>query len=38
MKDRIPAVGKAGRMLVTPENGSAPFYATITMADNEVRQ
>ena len=33
MKDRIPAEGKAGRVLITPENGSAPFYATVTMAD-----
>lgn len=33
MKDRIPSPGMAGRVLVTPEDGSAPFYATITMAD-----
>lgn len=33
MNDRIPAEGKAGRVLITPENGSAPFYATVTMAD-----
>lgn len=36
MRDRIPAEGKAGRMLITPENGSAPFYATVTMADEPV--
>lgn len=31
MKDRIPT--KPGRVLLTPEDGSSPFYATITRAD-----
>lgn len=34
MEDRIPTPGQDGRVLITPENGSAPFYATIAMADN----
>ena len=38
MNDRIPAEGKAGRMLITPENGSAPFYATVTMADEPLEE
>lgn len=38
MKDRIPADGKAGRMLITPEDGSAPFYATVTMADEPLEE
>ena len=32
MQDRIPQY--PGRVLVTPENGSAPFYAIIERADN----
>lgn len=32
MKDRISQ--NPGRVLITPENGSAPFYATMTRADN----
>lgn len=32
MKDRVPA--NPGRVLITPENGPAPFYATMTRADN----
>ena len=32
MKDRIPA--NPGRVLITPENGGTPFYATVTRADN----
>lgn len=32
MKDRIPK--DPGRVLITPENGSTPFYATMTRADN----
>ena len=32
MKDRIPA--NPGRVLITPENGGAPYYATVTRADN----
>lgn len=38
MRDRIPAAGKAGRMLITPENGTAPFYATVTMADDPLEE
>lgn len=34
MLDRIPTPGQEGRVLVTPENGSAPYYAKIQMADN----
>lgn len=34
MEDRVPTPGQDGRVLITPENGSAPFYAKITMADN----
>ena len=34
MEDRIPTPGQEGRVLITPENGSAPFYAKVEMADN----
>lgn len=34
MQDRIPTPGQEGRALITPEDGSAPYYATIEMADN----
>ena len=34
MEDRIPTPGQAGRMLITPEDGSPPYYAVLTMADN----
>lgn len=34
MEDRTPTPGQEGRMLITPEDGSAPFYAKLTMADN----
>ena len=34
MEDRIPTPGQEGRMLITPEDGSAPYYVKITMADN----
>lgn len=34
MEDRTPTPGQEGRMLIEPENGSAPFYAKLTMADN----
>lgn len=34
MTDRQPALGKEGRVLITPENGSPPFYATLEMADD----
>lgn len=33
-KDRIPAVGKANRKLITPEGGGSPYYAVITTADD----
>ena len=34
MEDRTPTPGQEGRVFITPEDGSAPFYATVTMADN----
>lgn len=34
MQDRVPTPGQEGRVLITPENGGTPFYATVTMADN----
>lgn len=34
MKDRVPKY--PGRVYVTPENGSAPYYATLTRADEPV--
>lgn len=34
MQDRTPTPGQEGRALITPEDGSAPFYAKIQMADN----
>lgn len=34
MEDRIPTPGQEGRMLITPEDGSASYYVKITMADN----
>lgn len=36
MKDRVPA--NPGRVLITPEDGSAPFYATMTRADNPTQE
>lgn len=36
MKDRIPV--NPGRVLITPEDGSAAFYATITRADNPTEE
>lgn len=36
MKDRIPT--KPGRVLITPEGGGAPYYATVTMADEPTEQ
>lgn len=36
MRDRIPSEGKAGRVLLTPENGDAPFYAIMEMADDPI--
>lgn len=34
MQDRTPTPGQEGRVLITPEDGSAPFYAKVEMADN----
>lgn len=36
MKDRVSA--NPGRVLITPENGDAPFYATMTRADNPTQE
>lgn len=36
MKDRL--ANKPGRILITPENGSAPFYATIKRADEPMQE
>ena len=36
MKDRVPA--NPGRVLITPEDGSSPFYATMTRADNPTQE
>ena len=36
MKDRVPKY--KGRVLITPENGSAPYYATIARADEPVEE
>ena len=36
MLDRVPV--NPGRVLVTPENGSAAFYATLTRADNPTQE
>lgn len=36
MNDRIPT--KPGRVLLTPEDGSSPFYATITRADEPTQE
>ena len=38
MEDRTPTPGQEGRVLITPENGSAPFYATVEMADNPTQE
>lgn len=34
MTDRQPWPGKEGRVLITPEDGSPPFYARLEMADD----
>lgn len=34
MQDRTPTPGQEGRVLITPEDGSTPFYAKVEMADN----
>ena len=36
MKDRIPV--NPGRVLINPEDGSAPFYATMTRADSPTQE
>ena len=36
IKDRIPK--KPNRILITPENGSAPFYATWQRADEPIEE
>lgn len=36
MKDRVPV--NPGRVLITPENGAAAFYATMTRADNPTQE
>lgn len=36
MQDRIPV--NPGRVLITPENGSASYYATMTRADNPTQE
>lgn len=36
MQDRVPV--NPGRVLITPENGSAAYYATMTRADNPTQE
>ena len=36
MQDRVPV--NPGRVLITPENGAAPYYATMTRADNPTQE
>lgn len=36
MKDRVPT--NPGRVLITPENGAAAFYATMTRADDPTQE
>lgn len=36
MRDRQPYPGKEGRVLITPEGGGTPFYATLEMADDAI--
>lgn len=38
MQDRLPTPGQEGRALITPEDGTAPFYAKISMADNPTQE
>lgn len=33
VENRVPTPGQEGRVLITPEGGGAPYYATIQMAD-----
>lgn len=37
MQDRIPTPGQEGRVLITPEDGQAPYYAKMEMADNPIQ-
>ena len=37
MNDRQPTPGQEGRVLITPEDGSPPFYAKLEMADNPLK-
>ncbi len=34
--DRVP--GSPGRVMITPEDGSVPYYATVTSADNPIEE
>lgn len=36
MQDRVPV--NPGRVLIKPENGAAPYYATMTRADNPMQK
>ncbi len=36
MQDRVPV--DPGRVLITPENGAAPYYATMARADNPTQE
>ena len=36
MQDRVPV--NPGRVLIAPENGAAPYYATMTRADNPTQE
>ena len=38
MQDRQPTPGQEGRVLITPEDGTSPFYAKISMADNPTQE
>lgn len=38
MTDRQPTPGKEGRVLITPEDGSPAFFATIEMADEPLNE
>lgn len=38
MEDRIPTPGQEGRVFITPEDGSPPYHAVLTMADNPTQE
>ena len=38
MEDRIPTPGQEGRVRIIPEDGSAPYYAVIEMADTPTQE